>query len=195
MKAAAYKVVAGATQAQVVQPTYPRPCPPPLRTRAQPLARATLELAVEAGRGVEAVVVEVDDPAISSPSISRLVCTGSHNPSRRHTCPNTPSIFHLALFRAVFVRPGPPSSPFKRGLLTSSPCSSAEAASPATVNPRGLQFTPMPAMAEVRSPDMLHPQDGPCDCLQVNSTHIGFFKKIVNVSYLSALLQHGGADK
>ena len=37
------------------------------------------------------------------------------------------------------------------------------------MNPRGLQFTPMPAMAEVRSPDMLHPQDGPCDCLQVPS--------------------------
>lgn len=66
----------------------------------------------------------------------------------------------------MFVRPGPPSSPFKRGLVTSSPCA-AEEPSPATVNPRGLQFTPMPAMAEVRSPDMLHPQDGPCDCLQV----------------------------
>ena len=192
MKAAAYKVVAGATQAQVVQPTYPRPCRPPLRTRAQPLGRATLELAVEAGRGVAVVVAEVDGQAISSPSISRLVCTGSHNPSRRHACPNTPSIFHLALFRAVFVRPGPPSSPFKRGLLTSSPCSSAEAASPATVNPRGLQFTPMPAMAEVRSPDMLHPQDGPCDCLQVTSTQ---FFEVFYVSYLSALLQHGGADK
>lgn len=37
--------------------------------------------------------------------------------------------------------------------------------SPATINPRGLNFTPMPVMAEVRSPDVLHPQDGPCDCL------------------------------
>ena len=108
MKAAAYKVVADATQAQVVQPTYPRPCRPPQRTRAQPLGRATLELAVEAGRGVEVVVVEVDDPAISSPSISRLVCTGSHNPSRRHTCPNTPSIFHLALFQGRLCPPGSP---------------------------------------------------------------------------------------
>ena len=82
MKAAAYKVVVGATRAQVVQPTYRRPCRPPLRTRALPLGRATLELAVEAGRGVAVVVAEGDGPAISSPSISRLVCTGSHNPSK-----------------------------------------------------------------------------------------------------------------
>jgi hypothetical protein len=31
----------------------------------------------------------------------------------------------------------------------------------------------MPAMAEVRSPDMLHPQDGPCDCLS-QSLQTGF---------------------
>ena len=167
MRAAVYKAVGAAMQALVVRPTSPLPCQPPQQTLALPPGLATLEPAVEVVLGVAAGVEGVVGPAISSPSISRLVCTGSHNPSRRHTCPNTPSIFHLALFRAVFVRPGPPSSPFKRGLLTSSPCSSAEAASPATVNPRGLQFTPMPAMAEVRSPDMLHPQDGPCDCLQV----------------------------
>ena len=81
--------------------------------------------------------------------------------------------------KAVFVRPGghqPPSSPFKRPLLSSTPCSSGDPELPspgdptsrgpgATVNPRGLNFTPLPAMAEVRSPDALHPQDGPCDCL------------------------------
>jgi len=31
----------------------------------------------------------------------------------------------------------------------------------------------MPAMAEVRSPDVLHPQDGPCDCLS-QSLQTGF---------------------
>ena len=69
---------------------------------------------------------------------------------------------HLFL---ISVRPQP-SSPFKRPLLSSTPCSAeTELTSPATINPRGLNFTPMPAMAEVRSPDVLHPQDGPCDCL------------------------------
>ena len=69
-------------------------------------------------------------------------------------------------FLYVPVRPQP-SSPFKRPLLSSTPCSvvETELTSPATINPRGLNFTPMPAMAEVRSPDVLHPQDGPCDCL------------------------------
>ena len=79
---------------------------------------------------------------------------------------NHPKIF--------LVRPQP-SSPFKRPLLSSTP-NDPEVLSPgsggppaagpgATVNPRGLNFTPLPAMAEVRSPDVLHPQDGPCDCL------------------------------
>ena len=63
------------------------------------------------------------------------------------------------------VRPQPPSSPFKRPLLSSTPCQENDLTSPATINPRGLNFTPMPVMAEVRSPDVLHPQDGPCDCL------------------------------
>ena len=63
------------------------------------------------------------------------------------------------------VRPQPPSSPFKRPLLSSTPCQESDLTSPATINPRGLNFTPMPVMAEVRSPDVLHPQDGPCDCL------------------------------
>ena len=79
---------------------------------------------------------------------------------------------NLSQPKAVFVRPGqPPSSPFKRPpLLSSTPCSSEtpELPSPgdltqATVNPRGLNFTPLPAMAEVRSPEALHPQE--CDCL------------------------------
>ena len=72
-----------------------------------------------------------------------------------------------------------PTSPFKRSLM---PAAGEEAASPASVNPRGNHFTPLPAMAEVttypalhcpappvqvRSPDALHPSDGPCDCLAV----------------------------
>jgi len=65
--------------------------------------------------------------------------------------------------KAVFVRPQP-SSPFKRNLLSSTPTTTTTD-SPATINPRGMNFTPLPAMAEVRSPDVLHPQDGPCDCL------------------------------
>ena len=69
------------------------------------------------------------------------------------------------MFETISVRPQP-SSPFKRPLLSSTPCSAeTEVSSPATINPRNLHFTPMPAMAEVRSPDVLHPQDGPCDCL------------------------------
>ena len=87
--------------------------------------------------------------------------------------------------KAVFVRQ-PPSSPFKRPLLSSTPSGEPELPSPgdpmSNNQPRlrdgdpmsrGLNFTPLPAMAEVRSPDALHPQEGPCDCLsqglQVNT--------------------------
>jgi hypothetical protein len=49
------------------------------------------------------------------------------------------------------------------------------------VNPRGLQFTPMPAMAEVRSPDMLHPQDGPCDCLQPSYSTEELTNEMINL--------------
>lgn len=76
--------------------------------------------------------------------------------------------------KAVFVRPQP-SSPLKRNLGTGHDARTVsnssgsdvgcESGSPATANPRGLNFIPLPAMAEVRSPDALHPQDGPCDCL------------------------------
>lgn len=85
---------------------------------------------------------------------------GSRRPSNLKSFTNHPP--GMSQPKAVFVRPQP-SSPFKRNLLSSTPCN--EVGSPATVNPRGMNFTPLPAMAEVRSPDVLHPQDGPCDCL------------------------------
>jgi len=85
---------------------------------------------------------------------------GSRRPSNLKSFTNHPP--GMSQPKAVFVRPQP-SSPFKRNLLSSTPCN--DAGSPATVNPRGMNFTPLPAMAEVRSPDVLHPQDGPCDCL------------------------------
>ena len=104
---------------------------------------------------------------------------GSRRPSNFKSFPGAPTCHGgMSQPKAVFVRPSssghqPPSSPFKRPLLSSTPCD-PELPSPgdltsrgtgATVNPRGLNFTPLPAMAEVRSPDALHPQDGQCDCL------------------------------
>jgi len=83
---------------------------------------------------------------------------GSRRPSNLKSFNNLPP--GMSQPKAVFVRPQP-SSPFKRNLLSSTPCNDP----PATINPRGMNFTPLPAMAEVRSPDILHPQDGPCDCL------------------------------
>ena len=94
---------------------------------------------------------------------------GSRRPSNFKSFSQGPC-HNMSQPKAVFVRPGPPSSPFKRPLLSSTPCSSEtpELPSPgdpigATVNPRGLNFTPLPAMAEVRSPEALHPEE--CDCL------------------------------
>ena len=104
---------------------------------------------------------------------------GSRRPSNfksfpgGHGAPPGAACHGMSQPKAVFVRQ-PPSSPFKRPLLSSTPSGEPELPSPgdptrgqagATVNPRGLNFTPLPAMAEVRSPDALHPQEGPCDCL------------------------------
>ena len=101
---------------------------------------------------------------------------GSRRPSNFKSFPGghgAPACHGMSQPKAVFVRQ-PPSSPFKRPLLSSTPSGEPELPSPgdptrgqagATVNPRGLNFTPLPAMAEVRSPDALHPQEGPCDCL------------------------------
>ena len=82
MRAAAYKAVGAAMQALVVPPTSPPPCQPPQLTPALPPALAILGPAAEVGQGVEAGVEGVVGHPISSPSISRLVCTGSHNPSK-----------------------------------------------------------------------------------------------------------------
>merc|ERR1719151_52263 len=80
MRAVVFKAVAAAMQALVVPPTSPLPCRPPQQTLALPPGLATLGPVAEVVRGVEAGVEGVVGPAISSPSISRLVCTGSHNP-------------------------------------------------------------------------------------------------------------------
>ena len=81
-RGAVYKAVGAAMQALVVPPTSPLQCQPPRRTLVLPPGLAILGPAAEAGRGVEAGVEGVVGQAISSPSISRLVCTGSHNPSK-----------------------------------------------------------------------------------------------------------------
>jgi len=90
---------------------------------------------------------------------------GSRRPSQLKSF-SLPTPAGISQPKAVFVRPQP-SSPFKKAPFTSGPSgdSSLGPGPPATVNPRGLNFTPLPAMAEVRSPDVLHPQDGPCECL------------------------------
>ena len=82
MRAAVYKAVGAAMQALVVRPTSPLPCQPLQQTLALPPVLAILGPAVEVVRAVEAGVEGVVGPAILSPSISRLVCTGSHNPSK-----------------------------------------------------------------------------------------------------------------
>jgi len=108
---------------------------------------------------------------------------GSRRPSNFKSFTNHPPS-GMTQPKAVFVRPQP-SSPFKRPLLSSTPndpevlspgsaCPPAAVGPGATVNPRGLNFTPLPAMAEVRSPDVLHPQDGPCDCLSQPGLQAGY---------------------
>ena len=87
MRGAVYKGVGAAMQALVVPPTSPLPCQPPQQTLVLPLALAILGPAAEVVRGVEAGVEGVVDQAISSPSISRLVCTASHNPSKTSPFP------------------------------------------------------------------------------------------------------------
>ena len=87
MRGAVYKGVGAAMQALVVPPTSPLPCQPPQRTLVRTPALAILGRAAEAVQGVEAGVEGVVDQAISSPSISRLVCTASHNPSKTSPFP------------------------------------------------------------------------------------------------------------
>ena len=107
-RAAVYKAVVAATRVRVVQQsTSPPPCRPPRRTRARPRGRATRGLAAGAGRGAGAGVEEVADPAISSPSISRLVCTtGSRNPSK--TSFNKHPITKSSLTQGCLCPTGPP---------------------------------------------------------------------------------------
>ncbi len=66
----------------------------------------------------------------------------------------------------ILVRPQP-TSPLKRHLLSNPIASTPNSSSTLSIEGNGtpLHSGQLPCIADVRSPEVLHPQDGPCDCL------------------------------